>query len=60
VQALRKAPQHAAIGFKQTLQKLTVTVELLLGDIPERSTFYQATLKRSLAPYFLLTQGTEA
>jgi 26S proteasome regulatory subunit N3 len=57
VQALRKAPQHAAIGFKQTVQKLTVTVELLLGDIPERSIFHQATLKRSLAPYFKLTQA---
>jgi len=57
VQALRKAPQHSAIGFKQTVQKLTVTVELLLGDIPERSIFYHTTLKRSLAPYFQLTQA---
>jgi len=57
VQALRKSPQHAAIGFKQTVHKLTIVVELLLGDLPERSTFHQATLKRSLAPYFQLTQG---
>jgi len=58
MQALRKAPQHAAVGFKQTVQKLLVTVELLLGDIPERSIFHQAHLKKSLAPYFQLTQGT--
>jgi len=55
--AMRKAPQHSAIGFKQTVQKLLVTVELLLGDIPERSTFQQTHLKRSLAPYFQLTQA---
>ena len=36
VQALRKAPQTAAVGFRQTVNKLAVTVELLLGDIPER------------------------
>lgn len=57
LQALRKAPQHAAVGFKQTVQKLAITVELLLGDIPERSVFHQATLKKCLAPYFQLTQG---
>lgn len=57
LKALRKAPQHSAVGFKQTVQKLLVTVELLLGDIPERSIFHQAHLKRSLAPYFQLTQG---
>jgi len=57
IQALRKSPQSSAVGFKQTVQKLTITVELLLGDIPERSTFHQATLKRALAPYFQLTQA---
>uniref|UniRef100_U5EZB6 Probable 26S proteasome non-ATPase regulatory subunit 3 n=1 Tax=Corethrella appendiculata TaxID=1370023 RepID=U5EZB6_9DIPT len=57
VQALRKAPQHAAIGFRQTVQKLVIVVELLLGDIPERQVFRQAALRRSLAPYFQLTQA---
>jgi len=57
VQAMRKAPQTAAVGFRQTVQKLAVTVELLLGDIPERQTFRQAALRRSLAPYFQLTQA---
>uniref|UniRef100_A0A1B6DCY0 Probable 26S proteasome non-ATPase regulatory subunit 3 n=1 Tax=Clastoptera arizonana TaxID=38151 RepID=A0A1B6DCY0_9HEMI len=57
VQAMRKAPQTAAIGFRQTTQKLAVTVELLLGDIPERQVFRQAALRRSLAPYFQLTQA---
>ncbi|XP_067006829.1 probable 26S proteasome non-ATPase regulatory subunit 3 [Anabrus simplex] len=57
VQAMRKAPQNAAVGFRQTVQKLAVTVELLLGDIPERQVFRQAALRRSLAPYFQLTQA---
>lgn len=57
VQAMRKAPQTAAVGFRQTVQKLAVTVELLLGDIPERQIFRQAALRRALAPYFQLTQA---
>lgn len=57
VQAMRKAPQNAAIGFRQTVQKLAVVVELLLGDIPERQIFRQAALRRSLGPYFQLTQA---
>ncbi|XP_022187560.2 probable 26S proteasome non-ATPase regulatory subunit 3 [Nilaparvata lugens] len=57
VQAMRKAPQTAAVGFRQTAQKLAVTVELLLGDIPDRQTFRQAALRRALAPYFQLTHA---
>ncbi|XP_053985339.1 probable 26S proteasome non-ATPase regulatory subunit 3 [Hylaeus volcanicus] len=57
VQALRKAPQSTAVGFRQTVQKLAVAVELLLGDIPERQIFRQAALRRALAPYFQLTQA---
>ncbi|KAG8566313.1 hypothetical protein GDO81_013184 [Engystomops pustulosus] len=54
--ALRKAPQHTAVGFKQTVHKLLIVVELLLGEIPDRLQFRQHSLKRSLMPYFLLTQ----
>ncbi|KAF9415596.1 hypothetical protein HW555_006804 [Spodoptera exigua] len=57
VQALRKAPQTAAVGFRQTVQKLAIVVELLLGDIPERAIFRQAPLRKALAPYFQLTQA---
>lgn len=57
VQALRKAPQTSAVGFRQAVQKLAVTVELLLGDIPDRVIFRQASLRRSLDPYFQLTQA---
>nr|CAG4642407.1 EOG090X03QW [Evadne anonyx] len=57
LQAIRKAPQHTAVGFKQTVQKLLVTVELLLGDIPERKLFRQSTMRYALAPYFQMTQA---
>ena len=56
-QALRKAPQHSAVGFKQSVAKLVVTVELLLGDIPERRFFRQKSFKGTLTPYFQLTQA---
>lgn len=56
-QALRKAPQHGAVGFRQAATKLLVIVQLLMGDIPERSTFRQHGLKRSLKPYFQLTKA---
>jgi 26S proteasome regulatory subunit N3 len=59
-QAIRKAPQHTAVGFKQTVHKLAITVELLLGDIPDRTLFRQANLRRSLQPYFMLTQAVKA
>ncbi|XP_005430458.1 26S proteasome non-ATPase regulatory subunit 3 [Geospiza fortis] len=55
--ALRKAPQHTAVGFKQTVHKLLIVVELLLGEIPDRLQFRQPSLKRSLMPYFLLPQA---
>ncbi|XP_074652756.1 26S proteasome non-ATPase regulatory subunit 3-like [Tubulanus polymorphus] len=55
--AMRKAPQQTAVGFKQTVQKVLIVVELLLGEIPERSVFRQTSLKKTLAPYFQLTQA---
>jgi 26S proteasome regulatory subunit N3 len=55
LQAMRKAPQHTAVGFKQTVQKMLITVELLLGEIPERQIFRQAQMRKTLSPYFQLT-----
>uniref|UniRef100_A0A915J6R6 PCI domain-containing protein n=1 Tax=Romanomermis culicivorax TaxID=13658 RepID=A0A915J6R6_ROMCU len=55
--ALRKAPQHTAIGFKQSAQKLLVTVELLMGQIPDRSLFREGIYRKSLAPYLQLAQA---
>jgi len=60
VQSLRKAPQVSGLGFRQCVQKLAIVVELLLGDIPDRSTFRQTQLRKSLEPYFQLTQAVRA
>eukprot|EP01134_Creolimax_fragrantissima_P001123 CFRG1123T1 len=53
--AVRKAPQNSAAGFQQTAQKFCIIVQLLLGDIPERSVFRQPMLRQSLTAYKTLT-----
>ena len=56
--ATRKAPSsNCATGFSQTATKLLLVVELLMGDIPERATFRQASLEDALHPYLLLVQA---
>ncbi|RKP36938.1 proteasome regulatory subunit C-terminal-domain-containing protein, partial [Dimargaris cristalligena] len=58
LQAQRKAPQsNATVGFQQSVHKLFVIVQLLMGEIPERSIFRQSILRRSLAPYLAITQA---
>eukprot|EP01094_Clydonella_sp_ATCC50884_P010834 TRINITY_DN20649_c0_g1_i1.p2 TRINITY_DN20649_c0_g1~~TRINITY_DN20649_c0_g1_i1.p2 ORF type:complete len:500 (-),score=193.38 TRINITY_DN20649_c0_g1_i1:135-1634(-) len=56
-QALRKAPQHSAEGFRVTVSKLSCIVQLLLGDIPDRSLFSQADFAVALKPYYELTEA---
>lgn len=56
--ATRKAPSSScAAGFFQTASKLLLVVELLMGDIPDRATFRQTNLERTLQPYLLLVQA---
>lgn len=57
LQAIRKAPQNEAVGFKQIVNKFSIVVELLLGEIPDKATFRNPQLKKALAPYFQLTQA---
>lgn len=56
-QALRKAPQHSALGFRISAQKFMIIVQLLTGEIPERSVFRQANMQRALRPYLSITQA---
>merc|ERR1712130_75322 len=60
VQSSRKAPQNSANGFKQHVTKLSITVELLLGNIPERQVFLQKELKAALHPYLQVTQAVKS
>eukprot|EP00040_Diaphanoeca_grandis_P028904 m.168185 g.168185 ORF g.168185 m.168185 type:complete len:495 (-) comp31500_c0_seq1:298-1782(-) len=54
--AIRKAPR-SAVGFLQHVTKLSVIVKMLLGEIPQRDVFGQKDLRKSLSPYFQLTQA---
>lgn len=55
--AIRKAPQETAKGFRIAVYKLACIVQLLMGEIPERSIFRQPGLKKALVPYLQLTQA---
>mmetsp|Transcript_11058 Transcript_11058/g.23793 ORF Transcript_11058/g.23793 Transcript_11058/m.23793 type:complete len:508 (-) Transcript_11058:111-1634(-) len=59
LQAIRKAPQGPQIGrgFRLAATKLAIVVELLMGEIPSRSTFTQRELSTRLKPYFAITQA---
>jgi len=55
--AIRKAPANKALGFRITVTKLLVIVELLMGQIPDREIFHQPGLRGPLRPYFEVTQS---
>mmetsp|Transcript_1895 Transcript_1895/g.3882 ORF Transcript_1895/g.3882 Transcript_1895/m.3882 type:complete len:537 (-) Transcript_1895:31-1641(-) len=56
-QAARKAPQQSALGFRKTVYKLSVIVQLLLGEIPDRSIFSQKGMVSALRPYLHIAQA---
>jgi len=54
---MRKVPANTAIGFRLAVSKLIVIVQLLMGQIPERSHFNEQPLAKHLVPYLQLTQA---
>lgn len=56
-QALRKAPQNSGFGFRISVQKFMIIVDLLTGEVPARDIFRQAHMQRALRPYLALTQA---
>ncbi|GAA5966988.1 hypothetical protein JCM21900_003494 [Sporobolomyces salmonicolor] len=62
LQAIRRAPSDlkAAPGFFQHAYKLSVVVELLMGEIPERRIFREQVLKKALRPYLEIAQAVRA
>lgn len=57
-QAIRRAPQpKTAPGFYQAVHKLFIIVELLMGEIPERSLFRHPVLEKALIAYFEIVKG---
>jgi 26S proteasome regulatory subunit N3 len=60
-QAIRKAPStHSAIGFLQATHKLAIIVQLLMGDVPERSVFRPLAMRIPLEPYRQLVLAVRA
>lgn len=58
-QAIRRAPPATvAPGFYQAVHKLSVVVELLMGEIPDRSIFRHPVLEKPLKGYFEIVKGT--
>jgi 26S proteasome regulatory subunit N3 len=58
--AARKSPQDTGLGFQRVVIKLTIIVQLLLGEIPERSVFNNESHRLSLLPYLELTKAVRA
>ena len=56
-QSLRKAPTNTGLGFRITVQRLLVVVQLLMGDIPDRHVFYNKGMQKELEPYLHITQA---
>lgn len=57
LQASRKCPQQKALGFRTTVSKWLIVVQLLMGEVPERAFFNQPGLHKPLRPYLALTQA---
>ncbi|CAA7270217.1 unnamed protein product [Cyclocybe aegerita] len=57
-QAIRRAPPaKTAPGFYQAVHKYLVVVELLMGDIPDRSLFRHVVLQKALTAYFEIVKA---
>ena len=57
MQSSRKAPANTALGFRLQVTKLTLLVQLLMGEIPDRSAFDGEGMRGELEPYLKLTQA---
>lgn len=57
MQSMRKAPANTALGFRRAVHKLAVLVQLLMGELPDRSLFEGPGLRSALEPYLFLTQA---
>lgn len=56
MQATRKVPSNTAVGFRTAAFKLAIILQLLMGEVPERSLFLSdSALTKALSPYMELT-----
>lgn len=59
IQSLRKGPEIGAKAFRLQVIKLQVIVELLMGDIPARTTFSHPDFKQALLPYYQIVSSVK-
>lgn len=57
MQSMRKAPANTGVGFRRAVHKLAILVQLLMGELPDRSMFEGPGLRKPLEPYLRLTQA---
>jgi len=57
--SLRKAPEKCGQGFKTILQKMLIIVELLMGEVPDVSTFASSSDIRAIKPYLGLIKAVK-
>ena len=55
MQAIRKAPQVGALGFRLAATKASLIVELLTGEIPDRAIFNE--FKAPMRPYLAIAEA---
>jgi len=56
IHAVRKASEYVGKAFRVQAIKLRIIVELLMGEIPDRSIFSDPEMKNDLYPYFIIVQ----
>lgn len=56
-QALRKCPTNTGLGFRIAAQRLLVVVQLLMGEIPDRTVFFAEGTTVELKPYLEIAQA---
>jgi len=56
-QCLRKCPSNTGLGFRIAVQRLLVVVQLLMGEIPDRSVFFGEGMQGELRPYLEIAQA---
>ncbi|KAF7458245.1 putative 26S proteasome regulatory subunit RPN3 [Cryptosporidium felis] len=62
-QSLRKTPQtkgRGSLNFTLLAQKFAIVVQLLMGEIPERSLFNTPSLRKGLDPYLELVKAVRS
>ncbi|KAH8583393.1 26S proteasomal subunit S3 PINT domain containing [Cryptosporidium sp. chipmunk genotype I] len=62
-QSLRKTPQtkgRGSLNFTLSAQKFAVVVQMLMGEVPDRSIFNSPDLRKGLAPYLELVKAVRS